>query len=73
MVRDEKIYISFRRDRLCGLVDRVPGYRSRGLGFDSRSYQIFLEVVRVEWGPLSRVIINEELIERKSSSSGLEN
>jgi hypothetical protein len=25
---------------LCGLVVRVPGYRSRS-GFDSRSYQIF--------------------------------
>jgi hypothetical protein len=24
-----------------GLVIRVPGYRSRGLGFDSRLYQIF--------------------------------
>jgi hypothetical protein len=28
-------------DRLCGLVARVPGYRSRGSGFDSRRYQIF--------------------------------
>jgi hypothetical protein len=26
---------------LCGLVVRVPGYRSRGLGFDFRRYQIF--------------------------------
>ena len=26
---------------LCGLVDRVSGYRYRGLGFDSRRYQIF--------------------------------
>ena len=29
-------------DRLCVLVVRVPGYRYRGLGFDSRRYQIFL-------------------------------
>ena len=26
----------------CGLVVRVSGYRYRGLGFDSRRYQIFL-------------------------------
>jgi hypothetical protein len=32
---------STRRGRLCGLVVRVPGYRSRGPGFDSRLYQIF--------------------------------
>ena len=29
-------------DPLCGLVVRVSGYRYRGLGFDSRRYQIFL-------------------------------
>ena len=29
-------------DRLCGLVVRVSGYRYRGLGMDSRRYQIFL-------------------------------
>ena len=28
-------------DRLCGLVVRVSSYRYRGLGFDSRLYQIF--------------------------------
>jgi hypothetical protein len=27
--------------RLCGLEVRVPGYRSRRPGFDSRRYQIF--------------------------------
>ena len=30
-----------KEDRLCGLVVRVSGYRYRGLGFDSRRYQIF--------------------------------
>jgi hypothetical protein len=28
-------------DRLCGLLLRVPGYRSRGPEFDSRRYLIF--------------------------------
>ena len=31
-----------RYDVVCGLVVRVSGYRYRGLGFDSRRYQIFL-------------------------------
>jgi hypothetical protein len=56
-------------DRLCGLVVRVPGYRSRGHGFDSRRYQIFWEVVGLERGPLSLVRIIEELLEWKSSGS----
>jgi hypothetical protein len=42
-------------------------------GFDSRRYQIFLEVVGLERGPLSLVSTIEELLERKSSGSGLEN
>jgi hypothetical protein len=42
-------------------------------GFDSRRYQIFWEVVGLEWDPLSLMSTNEELLERKSSSSGLEN
>jgi hypothetical protein len=60
-------------DRLCGLVIRVPGYRSRGSGFDSRRYQIFWEVVGLERGPLRLVRIIEELLEWKSSGSGQEN
>jgi hypothetical protein len=42
-------------------------------GFDSRSYQIFREVVGLERGPLSLVSTTEELLEWKSSGSGLEN
>jgi hypothetical protein len=60
-------------DRLCGLVVRVPGYRSRDPGFDSQRYQILWKVVGLERGPLSLVRIIEELLERKSSDSGLEN
>jgi hypothetical protein len=59
--------------RFCGLVVRVSGYRSRGPGVDSRRYQIFWEVVGLERGPLSLVRIIEELLEWKSSVSGLEN
>jgi hypothetical protein len=47
----------------------VPGYRSRGPGFDSRRYKVFWEVVGLERGPLSLVRINEELLEWKSSGS----
>jgi hypothetical protein len=43
---------------------RVPGYRSRGPGFDSRRYQIFRER-----DPLSCVRITEELLYWKSSGS----
>jgi hypothetical protein len=59
-------------DHLCGLVVRVPCYRSRGPGFDSRYYQIFWQVVGLERGPLGLVSTIEELLERKSSGSGLE-
>ena len=49
-------------DRLCGLVVRVSGYRYRGLGFDSRRYQI----LGLERGALSLVSLVrsiEELLE----------
>jgi hypothetical protein len=60
-------------DRLCGLVVIVSGYRSRGPGFDSRRYQIFWEVMGLDWGPLSLMSTIEELLWRKSSGSSLEN
>jgi hypothetical protein len=59
--------------RLCGLVVRVSGYRSRGPEFDSRPYQIFWKVGGLERGALSLVITTEELLEKRSSGSGLEN
>jgi hypothetical protein len=67
------LWYIFNRDRLCGLVVRVPGYRSRGPGFDSRRCQIFWEMVGLEQGPLSLVRIIEEQLEWKSSGSSLEN
>jgi hypothetical protein len=60
-------------DCLCSLVVRVPGYRRRGPWFDSRCYQIFWEVVGLEQGPPSLVSIAEDLHERESSGSSLEN
>jgi hypothetical protein len=66
-------HVFFGVDRLCGLVVRVPGYRSRDPGFDYWGYQIFWEVVGLERGPLSLVSIIEELLGRNSSGSGLEN
>jgi hypothetical protein len=45
---------------------------SQRSGFDSRRYQISWEVVGLERGPLSLVSAIEELLERKSSGSGLE-
>jgi hypothetical protein len=60
-------------DRLCGLVVRVPGYRSRGPGFDSQRYQIFWEIVGPERGSLSLMSTIEETLGRNSRGSGLEN
>jgi hypothetical protein len=54
------------RDRICGLVLRDPGYRSRGPGKSGK-------VVGLERGPLSLVSTIKELLGRKSSGSGLEN
>ena len=41
MTRKMFIKLAFLVLLFCGLVVRVSGYRYRGLGFDSRRYQIF--------------------------------
>jgi hypothetical protein len=46
-------------DRLCGLVVRVLGYRSRGPALPEK------KVVGLELGPLSLVSTTEELLDRK--------
>jgi hypothetical protein len=60
-------------DCLCGLVVRVPGYRSRGPGLNSRLYKIFWEVIGLERGPVSLVSTTKELLGTNSSGFGLEN
>jgi hypothetical protein len=35
-----RIPVICKNDHLCGLVARIPGYRSRGPGFDCQHYQI---------------------------------
>jgi hypothetical protein len=57
--------------RLCGLVVRVPGYRSGGPGFYSRALQE-KKVVGQKRGPLSLVSTAEELLGINRSCSGLE-
>jgi hypothetical protein len=49
----------------CGPMVRVSGSSFRGFVFDFRRYQIFSVVVVQERGPLSLVMINEGLLERK--------
>jgi hypothetical protein len=60
---------SVSQDRLCGLVVRVPGHRSRGPG--SIPDKDFLRCSGSGTGSTQSTI--EELLERKSSGSGLEN
>jgi hypothetical protein len=55
-------------------VDRVPDPDTDPeVRVDSRSYQIFWEVMGLERSPLSLVSTIEKLLGRKSSGSGLEN
>jgi hypothetical protein len=55
--------------RLCGLVVRVLGYRSRGPGSISEATRFFREVMGLERGPLSLVSTTEELLDRKVAAS----
>jgi hypothetical protein len=57
----------------CDLVVRVSDYRSRGIGFDSRLFQIFWEEAGLERGPLSLVRTTEELLGRNSNGFSQEN
>jgi hypothetical protein len=50
-------------DRLCGLVVRVPGYRSGGPGSIPGTTR--KKAVGLEWGPLSLVRTTEELLDGK--------
>jgi hypothetical protein len=49
---DNSLHCSAYGDRLC--------YRSKGPGFDPRTYKIFWEVAGLERGPLSLVRTTEE-------------
>jgi hypothetical protein len=65
------LHYIFHSTSVCGGQSSwLQNQRSR---FDSRLYQIIWEVVGLERGPLSLVSTTEELLDRKSSSSGLEN
>jgi hypothetical protein len=67
-----KNYIYRRKDRLCGLVVKVLGYRSGGPGsipgttrFSGKKKKKRKKVVGLERGPLSLVSTTEELLDRK--------
>jgi hypothetical protein len=59
-------------DRLCGLVVRVPGYRSGGPSSIPGTTRK-KNVVGLERGPLSLESTSVELLDKKSSGSCLEN
>jgi hypothetical protein len=59
--------------RLCSLAVRVSGWRTRGLRFGPRRYQNLWAAVGPDRDTLRLIRIYEELLERKNSSSGLEN
>jgi hypothetical protein len=60
-------FLLVERDRLCGLVARVLGYRSGGPGSIPGTTSK-KKAVRLERGPLSLVSTTEELLDRKVSA-----
>jgi hypothetical protein len=55
--------IYYINDRLCGLLARVLGYRSEGMGsFPGTTRK---KIVGLERGPLSLASTTEELLDRK--------
>jgi hypothetical protein len=58
---------SIRKDRLCGLVVRVLGYRSGGTGSIPGTTR--KKIVGLERGPLSLVSTTEELLDIKVSAT----
>jgi hypothetical protein len=52
--KTSKSVLTIYKDRLCGLVVRVSGYRSRGPSSIPAHFQIFWEIVVLERSPLSR-------------------
>jgi hypothetical protein len=61
-----------RNTRVWDCLIYIQGFKSYGCTSDSRRNQIFWEVMGLELGPLSLVSTIEELLEKKSSGSGLE-
>jgi hypothetical protein len=66
-----QFYIYHKFDRLCGLVVRVPGYRSRGPGLIPGTTRN--KVVGLELSSLILVSTTEEILGRNISGFGLEN
>jgi hypothetical protein len=55
-----------KKDRLCGLLVRIPSYKSLGLGSIPGTTKFFFrEVVGLERGPLSLMSTIKEPLERK--------
>jgi hypothetical protein len=49
--------------RLCGLVDGVPGYTSRGSVDDFLTHEFLKECVGLKRGPFSLMGITEDLLD----------